>query len=971
MVQQNFDIISEGRAAGVGIGPSGITPKQEINIFYQNVRGLRTKTSTFYNSIAAAQHSIVAVTESWATPDIGDSELFPTNYTVNRTDRCVDGLSRGGGVMLATKGDIKAAALDLQQINKCVPLINIVGSRLTFSDCVVYVFVLYVSPSVSFEHFALFFEMFSSLDYVFEDKIIILGDFNVPAFASPTAGDRFSGLLRDSLNLLNADQYNEVLNCHGRRLDLVFSTQECNVTRCYDPLVEEDAHHPSLLVSFPITRPLSPLRDCMVDRVFNFRKADFPLLYESLRLIDWSGLYGIKDVDLACSEFYRTLNSVFQNAVPYFKPGRRKKTYPHWFSLEVIHLLRRKRRAHRMFRKFGDPCQLESFKSIRATVKFMLRRDYNNFLSETANRLTTDPREFWAFVRSKRGGSGIPGLVRDVEGVEYDSPESIAEAFANYFSSVYTLPNASQNIDPLFYSRCDTRDCIAAVSVTGVNVIEASKNLKNNMTSGEDMIPGFLVRDCSTIFADPLQYLFNLILSTSTYPKIWKQTRVHPVLKKGDPTLLNNYRPISLVSNFAKIFDAVLYEQIYPLVKKHISPFQHGFMEKKSTVTNLACFSQSVSEILDSRGQVDVVYTDISKAFDRIDLNLLMVKLDKIGFSPPLLRLFNSYLFDREQRVTCHFTKSNPYIATSGVAQGAKWGPLLFLIYINDLAEMIICNKLLFADDLKLYSTIDTALDCVALQRCVDAVCEWCSKNGLSLNVDKCVVVTFTRKLKPITYNYKIGPVVVGRSEVVRDLGVVFDSAFSFKNHIDDVISSSLRTLGFIYRSCRELRSASCLKALYCSLVRSKLEYASLIWYPIYSTHIARLESVQRRFLKFMTFILDGVYPLQGFNHELLLARCEFVSLETRHTILCVKFLFNLLNNLIDCPELLERVTFLVPRLNSRHKLTFYCDAPNSNALVRSPILTMCNIYNKYSTDCDIFYDSFNILKTCILNSHF
>lgn len=186
-------------------------------------------------------------------------------------------------------------------------------------------------------------------------------------------------------------------------------------------------------------------------------------------------------------------------------------------------------------------------------------------------------------------------------------------------------------------------------------------------------------------------------------PKQWKKAYVCPIFKSGDITNVTNYRPISLLSNFAKVFETLLYKQLFSSLKCYISPQQHGFVEKRSTITNLACFSQYVSDSIDSRGQVDTIYTDFCKAFDQIDHFVLLDKLCRFGFSESLCKLFRSYLTDREQVVRYQNFFSKTIIPTSGVPQGSNLGPLLFLLFINDIVENITCEKLLFADDLKLF----------------------------------------------------------------------------------------------------------------------------------------------------------------------------------------------------------------------------------------------------------------------------
>ncbi|KAK9886313.1 hypothetical protein WA026_015824 [Henosepilachna vigintioctopunctata] len=184
-----------------------------------------------------------------------------------------------------------------------------------------------------------------------------------------------------------------------------------------------------------------------------------------------------------------------------------------------------------------------------------------------------------------------------------------------------------------------------------LSIIRASKKLKNKFTSGVDHIPSFLVKDCIHSFAKPLSLIFNIILRNILIPKIWKVTKICPVLKSGDAALITNYRPIAILCNFAKIFEIILYDSIYRSVRTLVSPHQHGFMKNRSTVTNLACITHSLSETLNDRGQIDVIYTDIQKAFDQIDHRILLSKLKAIGFSSQLLNLMQSYFSDRFQYV--------------------------------------------------------------------------------------------------------------------------------------------------------------------------------------------------------------------------------------------------------------------------------------------------------------------------------
>ncbi|KAH0819129.1 hypothetical protein GEV33_003662 [Tenebrio molitor] len=258
-------------------------------------------------------------------------------------------------------------------------------------------------------------------------------------------------------------------------------------------------------------------------------------------------------------------------------------------------------------------------------------------------------------------------------------------------------------------------------------------------------------------------------------------------------------------------------------------------------------------------------------AFDRIDHGLLLIKLESFGFSDNLVELIRSYLSDRFMYVGVNGYASKPFKQESGVPQGSVLGPLFFNIFINDLVDDLDVPHLLFADDMKIYLTIDSIDDALRLQGCIEEISRRCKLNNLVLNHLKCSIVSFTRKTKPLLVDYKINGSILTRRESIRDLGVIFDSKLSFGEHIRTIAGTAFRALGFVLRAGREFSDVTTLKLLYITYVRYRLEYASLVWSPIYDVHSSLLERVQRRFLKNVVFMLNGEYPPRGCPQGLLL----------------------------------------------------------------------------------------------------
>lgn len=590
------------------------------------------------------------------------------------------------------------------------------------------------------------------------------------------------------------------------------------------------------------------------------------------------------------------------------------------------------------------------------------------YLRGLEDNIVNDPSNFWSFINSKRRKTRIGGLLRGSNGEVYDRPQNIVDALADYFSGVYVPCSDFLGSELELVS---SGPLVETPVLSDYDILDSVKRLKNGMTSGPDRIPAFLVKDCCGAFLPALKKLFNLALSTSRFPTVWKDARVCPILKSGDPTLICNYRPISVLCNFSKVFEMSMYSYIFPLVKTNITPVQHGFFANRSVVTNLTCFTQFASNVLDSGGQADVFYADFSKAFDRMDHTVLYRKLKLLKFSPTLIKLISSYLNRRRYIVCYNGFYSKCYEGTSGVPQGSSLGPLLFLIFINDLPSYLSCSKLLYADDLKLFSRIGSVLDCEALQEQINVLTCWCLRNKLALNSEKCKVLSITRKKESILFNYSLGAsAILERVSHFKDLGVCFDSELSFDYHIADITKRAYKMLGFIIRNSESFNNVNAIKSLYFAYVRSILEYSAVVWSPYYITHKHALETIQRKFFKYLYFKVHHIYPPRGYCNDLLLREFGVNSLEQRRILASLVFLVKLVNNKIDCTVLLGQLSYRTQRPCSRYSVVFWSPQARTNIMLRSPLYVMTSNFNKICGDFDIFNSSIAELAA-LVNRYF
>ncbi|GJQ76743.1 hypothetical protein Trydic_g15586 [Trypoxylus dichotomus] len=910
-----------------------------------NVRSLRSKLSSLYPLSATIDVDIVLFTETWLDDSINDEEILGSEFVIFRTDRRFNivGRSTGGGCLTAFKNNIYVTLLDVSSLIDLVPLADIVLCKFEMASHTIYIANIYLPPDMGCDDYETFLDALSFK--LINKNVIVFGDFNCPEYKKTDAlvnNNRKVTSLSNFVNILNLKEFNTIQNMYGNILDLVFCNMSCelHVRLSSEPLVSVDAFHPPLEIEITFDTCVEWINFPGNNNVsYNFSKANFLSLYSDMLAVDWSFLDEYSDVDVAVEAFYNTLYSVIDRSVE--KTKRPTSTFPPWFSAKIKQRLKLKEFYFKKWKRTKAIYYFNEFKRLRSLTKNEIRDAYKAYLADAEININRDPKLFWRFINNKKTSSRIPGSMQ-YDGREFTQPNEIVDAFSSVFASVYkpSVQNVSFN-SFLNYNNF----CVHAFSE--LDVENSIKRLKSNMTTGDDGIPSFFVRDCAPVLSYPLSTIFHLAISTSTFPKVWKISRITPVFKKGNRSNIADYRPISILPNFAKVFEHLLYKEISACITPFISEHQHGFVAGRSTITNLACIGQYLGEALDKRKQVDVIYIDFSKAFDCINHEMLLQKMDKFGFGVGFLTLIESYLTGRKCYVCYNGYSSTPFSPTSGVPQGSNLGPLLFNFYINDLLSLFTCHVLAYADDVKIFNTVGSIFDCKHLQDNLLRINTWSKVNYLPLNINKCTVVSYNNTHTTLYYNYQINDAAIPRNIKTLDLGVLFDNRLSFTEHISSMCSSASKTLGFVMRSCRHFSDLGVMKRLYYAYVRSKLEYASIVWYPRYLHQELMIERVQKKFLKYLSFRMDNVYPARGIEYYSLLVEHGFLSLADRRERNSVEFLCRILKNTVDSPALLAQINFTVPTHHTRYFNTFQVPRANTNILLKAPLSHMVRNANK------------------------
>jgi Reverse transcriptase (RNA-dependent DNA polymerase) len=528
--------------------------------------------------------------------------------------------------------------------------------------------------------------------------------------------------------------------------------------------------------------------------------------------------------------------------------------------------------------------------------------------------------------------------------ISSSSEQETVNLFAKHFSSAYSSRSIDSDLLNLNIPFFDLpNNCFFSPD----DVFQKLCTLKNITSLGPDGIRGdFLFRIRHVIYL-PLWLIFRRSLDESVFPDLWKIGSITPIFKSGCPSLVSNYRPISILSHLAKVLESLVFDSIQPSVNSILINEQHGFRPGRSTVTCNLTFCNFIFNSFREGSQVDVIYSDFAKAFDSVNHKVLISVLQASGFGDPLLTWFKSFLIDRSQWVKLFNMNSEIFTSTSGVPQGGHLSPLLFSLFVNTArASLSHCQLLCFADDMKLFIKVNSVDDCLLLQDDLNSFVLWSETLGLSLNIKKCRSMVFTKRRFPITFSYSINLInLLPIDTNVCDLGFTFTPSLCPRAHIYNVTCRAFKVLGFIKRIAGEFKLSNSLKSLYCALVRPIVEYGSVVWDPHTADDCKQLERVQRKFLGLIKYILKIDCPPHDYTPVLQILNLS--SLSDRRLSHNISFLNKLLSGSVDSPSLLQLINFKVPIRNTRNNSSFVIPHCSTNYLLNEPVTRIMRLANE------------------------
>ena len=377
-----------------------------------------------------------------------------------------------------------------------------------------------------------------------------------------------------------------------------------------------------------------------------------------------------------------------------------------------------------------------------------------------------------------------------------------------------------------------------------------------------DHIPLIFIKKIAHIIANPLEQLFNLSLMRSEVPSRWKTSLVTPVLKKPPSISPCNYRPISITSIFARLFEKIIKKKIESHLEEHsiISHCQHGFQKGKSTVTAMLQTLNDWTTYLDENYHTDVVYLDFCKAFDKVPHDKLITKLKMINIHPRIISWIKEFLSSRTFMVRVNSALSSPRCVRSGVPQGGVLSPVLFNIYIYDLPDIVLSANVkcvAFADDIKIYRKISSTGNNDSLQKAIDLLSNWAKEWELPLSNEKTEVLHLGVKNRGHTY--QVDGLAIQTVDQIKDLGFIITNNLSFEPHCDAVANKALNMIHRIFRALATNDSNVFIRA-FKTYVKPLLEYGTVIFSPYKIKDIVKIERVQNSFTRKLWFRCNGIH---------------------------------------------------------------------------------------------------------------
>ena len=832
---------------------SDLQCKDSLSMFHLNVQSLPAKfenVETFLESINC-NFTVYAFSETWLSDDVPSYYNLP-NYTF--LNKCRKG-RRGGGVCMYVNSDVMYKkrydhTLDKDSIDSLFIEIEVKDHRN------VIIGVIYKPPNFNSSDFIDSLSTILSRIESEQKDCFLLGDYNFDLMKYSTHGDTES-----FLNTLNTYCYRplitkptRVTTRTGTCIDNIFS----NVLS--DPIL------PGILYTdisdhFPIFSIIQKKINLRPQKKpSNYPRVNVSALKADLSNEDFTDVMNSNDVNVSYDRFMNILSEKCKKHTVMVH-SYKKKNVPRkpWITPGIIRSMNRRDKLFAKYRKTNSPTDKLKYNELRNRVIRIQRVSKSAYMAKRLATYKNDLQKTWKILNGIIGKKKLPTLPSYVmrENLKQTSDESIANRFNSFFGNigleisrkVKSTSNHFSNYLPdrvnksLFLEPTDEKE-----------ILSITRNLKSSFSSGIDGLSSNLIRQIIPSIAKPFTHICNNSFLNGSFPEGMKLSKVIPIFKNGDPNCVNNYRPISLLPTLSKVLERLMFNRLYKYLSVNdlINKQQFGFRPGHSTELALIHAVEQLNSFIEDKCASLAIYIDLSKAFDALNHEILLYKLNVYGVRGHALQWFTSYLSNRKQLVKVNDCNSDYVTINTGVPQGSILGPLLFLIYVNDLTRSSqIASFILYADDTNLFFSDKDVNSLIQKANTeLEKVCHWFRANMLQLNSSKTKFMVFNRG-KPLDRNVelKIDQEPIIKVDSVNFLGVILDDQLSWDKHILHITTKVSRNIG-IMSKVRSFLPEHILRVLYCTLILPFFDYCNIIWGRARQKRMNRLFLLQKRAIR-------------------------------------------------------------------------------------------------------------------------
>ena len=582
-----------------------------------------------------------------------------------------------------------------------------------------------------------------------------------------------------------------------------------------------------------------------------------------LALVLWEEVLTSNDLNCNFDAFLKKFSQLYNTHFPVVTKTLSHKRLSHpWVTPFLVNALNNKSISYTNFK--SGLISWDEYKRVRNQTNAILKATKRSYYINLFNNFKSNTKKLWETLNklTKSNHSERPRANLISNNSIISNPREIANTFNTFFAGIATqlesrLPPAET--DPMHYLRGNFPNSMVVPDISICNVVKVIKTLKSKKC-GIDDFASFIIKENAHLLAQPLSFLFNQSIESGKFPNALKSAKIIPLHKKGPRSDVNNYRPISLLNIFSKIFEKIMKEYLVSFMENNniLNKGQFGFQSGKGTLEALIKFSSEVYSQLDQSNYLLSILVDFSKAFDTVPHALLLKKLEFYGIRGIINNWFADYLRNRSHTTIVDGETSSSAKVLLGVPQGSVLGPILFLIFVNDLPNISeLMDSILFADDANLYlQGPDPNTLIVTANNELYNLYKWCIANRISINTIKTVFLLFGNSspadLSPLVIKSGTTYEVIKRVDNTKFLGVFYDCKMSFKHHINYLVQRLSRTSALIYQ-LKDFMPTFVLKTIYHAHIGSILSYCNIIWSGAYVTNLMPLTLILKRIIRNIT----------------------------------------------------------------------------------------------------------------------